>query len=577
MQLPRCFVNAGRFLLLSVAFLAGWTGESRSADLAGDWDTVIQSARRPWVFLLHFEARDGGWSGVLRVRGLPEFSLSDVRVDDARVTFLFPPELDAMKFEGTRTGDEIVGQVMEGGEPTVTRLSRVLALPAPRNAIEAWQQDLDFAAQRMLSYDRSFSTDARRQFGEALAHLKEELPRRSEAEILVALSRAVALADNAHTWMRFASTRNGSLSTIFPIRICWFHDGPFIVRAAPRYARALRCRVVAVDGHDIAEVRRQVDTLFSGNHSWADYVSPLYLVKPDLLLGLGLIQNAKQAVYTFEQPDGVRFDLTVDAESVDRSTFAMESWQELSPFTVTGTPPWSTALSASATATAHTAAATGGEAAEVTEGSAPGAPLYLQHPAEPYWFELLPRDRLLYLQYNRATDADEGPSFSQFADSLLAFTRANPIDNVVIDLRLNSGGDLNVGRAFFEALAQDSALNRAEHLFVITGICTFSAGLYHAAQLKQLTHATFVGEPVGDRLDYWAEGGQIVLPNSGVVIDYSNGFHRYSGRPYPEHQPYYEELNVGSLDPDLSVPLSSSDYFAGRDPVLTAIQLRLER
>ena len=95
--------------------------------------------------------------------------------------------------------------------------------------------------------------------------------------------------------------------------------------------------------------------------------------------------------------------------------------------------------------------------------------------------------------------------------------------------------------------------------------------------MKQFSPAIFVGEPVGDRLDYWAEGGPIVLPNSGVVIWYSNGFHRYSQIDYPANQPYYEELSIPALVPDIPAPLSSADYLAGRDPALEAIRSRLPK
>jgi len=142
----------------------------------------------------------------------------------------------------------------------------------------------------------------------------------------------------------------------------------------------------------------------------------------------------------------------------------------------------------------------------------------------------------------------------------------------VVDLRLNSGGDLDIAQAFMKNLGDNPRINRRGQLFVIIGRCTFSAGLYHAAQLKQFTEATFVGEPVGDHLDFWAEGGELVLPNSHAVICYANGFHRYSTVDYPEYQPYYEELRIASLAPDVPTPLSSEDYFSGRDPALEAIE-----
>jgi hypothetical protein len=84
-----------------------------------------------------------------------------------------------------------------------------------------------------------------------------------------------------------------------------------------------------------------------------------------------------------------------------------------------------------------------------------------------------------------------------------------------------------------------------------------------------------VGEPVGDRLDYWAEGGEIVLPNSRARICYANGFHRYSTADYPEHLPYYAELRISSLVPDILTATRSEDYFSGRDPALEAILARV--
>ena len=235
---------------------------------------------------------------------------------------------------------------------------------------------------------------------------------------------------------------------------------------------------------------------------------------------------------------------------MDRSAVPDESWQELSPLVATGKPPWACAIPA----------------------DADSLPLYLRHPRQPYWLEFRPASGFLYFQFNRSTDAEAGRSFREFGDSLVALADQQPVRNVVVDLRFNSGGDLGVAKAFMKSLGANQRINRQGRLFVIVGHCTFSAGLYHAAQLKQFTRAIFVGESVGDRLDFWAEGGELVLPNSHA-ISYSNGFHRYSTKDYPEHRPYYEELSIPSLQPDVPAPLSSGDYFSGRDPALEAILL----
>ncbi|PYQ10828.1 MAG: hypothetical protein DMH00_09850, partial [Acidobacteria bacterium] len=192
------------------------------------------------------------------------------------------------------------------------------------------------------------------------------------------------------------------------------------------------------------------------------------------------------------------------------------------------------------------------------------------------WFEFLPDSGLLYFQFNRSDNAEKGPSLEEFGASLLAFAGQHPVRGVIVDLRLNSGGNLEVAKDFIRRLGDNDTINRRGRLFVVIGHCTFSAGLYHAAQLKQFTQAIFVGDTVGDALDYWAEGGEIVLPNSLAVINYSNGFHRYSGKAYPDRQPYYEELSIQRLTPDIPAPTRSKDYFSGRDPAVEAIEAAIK-
>jgi hypothetical protein len=553
--------HAGALLVVS-AVLAGAASSAPTAPTAptrkaleGDWETVIVSPKRPWIFLVRLNAGGLGWTGTMSVRGFPDLPLRDIRMESTHVHFQFPTELDSIVFDGTLINGEIVGHVVEGADETPTRLTRVVPLPAPKNRLEAWQQDLDYARSHLLAYDRSFAPRTRESFEQAVTQLRRELSRKNDAEILVALAHAVALVDNAHTRLRLDPTRQGTFATTLPIRMWWFSNGPYVVRAAAAYRRALRCRVVAIEGHPLSEVRTKVASLFAGNAAWADYLSPIYLTNPDVLYGLGLIRTRKEASFTFEEFGGARFNLSIASVSVDRDAMPDEAWQELSPLTLTGKPPWATALAANAAA----------------------LPLYLRHPDRPYWFEYSPESSRLYIQFNHADDAPTGPSFASFGASVLAFAANHAVREVVLDLRLNSGGNLDVAQAFMKNLGRDRRIDRAGRLFVVVGPCTFSAGLYHAAQLKQYTHAIFVGEAVGDRLDYWAEGGTIVLPNSQAVLDYANGFHRYSERDYPERQPYYEELRIPSLVPDIAAPMTSVEYFAGRDPALAAIDVRLRR
>jgi hypothetical protein len=138
----------------------------------------------------------------------------------------------------------------------------------------------------------------------------------------------------------------------------------------------------------------------------------------------------------------------------------------------------------------------------------------------------------------------------------------------VVDLRFNTGGNLDLATPLMKNL-QDKLTGK--RVFVITGRATFSAGISHTAQWKQWG-AKIVGEPVGDELDTWSEGGNVELPNSKLTVHYTNGFHGYSKREYPERKPYFLDLDVDTLEPDVRVEPTWTDYVSGRDPVMEWIE-----
>jgi hypothetical protein len=109
-------------------------------------------------------------------------------------------------------------------------------------------------------------------------------------------------------------------------------------------------------------------------------------------------------------------------------------------------------------------------------------------------------------------------------------------------------------------------------LYVITGVATFSAGLTHLAQLRQFGRATIVGEGPGEGMEFWAEGGNLVMPNSRLTLHFADRVHSYGLRKTGPRSPYLDtELFADRLTPDVRVRMTSRDYFAGRDPALEAV------
>ena len=173
---------------------------------------------------------------------------------------------------------------------------------------------------------------------------------------------------------------------------------------------------------------------------------------------------------------------------------------------------------------------------------------------------------MIYVQYNRSEEMSSEP-MTDFIRRITSILDEHQVKGFIVDVRFNTGGDLGVGRPLVEKLAP-----RLQNtpVVVITGRATFSAGISHTAQWKQFANASIVGEPVGDNIDLWGEGGNIVLPNSKLTVHYANGFHRYSQKDYPAFKPYFAELNVATLQPSVLIEPTWNQYIAGEDPVLQA-------
>ena len=530
---------AGTLSCVLLATVACGTPATPAVDVEGDWEGMVDMPGRPVLLRVHLARQEGGWEGTAEVPGAGTVPLTQIRVDPPRVEFVLPLE-GGIRFDGQTEGAVVAGQVQQGESTALFRLEKEPVLPPPTDRAEAWLQDLEIAERKFLAYDRSLSDAARDEARRRLRALGASAADRSDDELIVELARIVALSGNAHT--RLYLLRNRSALRRLPIRVWWFGDGLYVVRAKASAREALGRKVLAIGGHDPEAARSAVATLFAGNESWTAYKSTYFLTSPEVLHGLDLVSDPERVVLTYEGDDGRRHELELHPLPLDRQAASTEAWWDLSPGHAPG--DW-------------------------LVPSLPETPLFLRHPERPYWIDTLEDTGVVYVHFSRTRRA-EGP---ELLDLVTASADQPPARALVLDLRWNTGGDNTIAKPFLEWVAR-SGFNAPDRLFVITGRATFSAGLYSAAWLAQHTEAVFVGEPVGDVLDYWSEGGNIQLPHSGLTVHFANGFHGYSTRSYPEREPFFEDLSVESLEPELPVSLTFADWRAGLDPALEAIAER---
>jgi mRNA-degrading endonuclease toxin of MazEF toxin-antitoxin module len=531
-------MKAPAVIVLALTLLPAAAG---AQDLAGTWEGEIQDPRRPLVVSADFAQRAATLSGsrdAVDIRALA--SKGDA------IRFEFVEHGQTFRFEGRRHGRRIRGHVDVAPDDKRYSfwLERLPERAAPRHRTEAWRQDLDVVATRFLRHDRSFSRAEQAAARTRLARLAASVSRRSDAQVMVELGRILALAGNAHT--RLFLVRHRTEVRRLPIRVWWFRDELRVVRATARHRDLLGCRIARIGSMTASAAAGRVRGIKAGNATWQLYLSQYFLTSPDILAAVGVLADAERVPLDVECRGGSR---AVDLSPLPlvRRSDQVEAWWDLVP--------------------AYPHPQSDLEPALARER----APRYLRNAHRNYWFTYVPEQRAIYFQYNRSREMPDIP-MAKFAASLVRAVDTHRPAAFVVDLRFNTGGDLTIATPMVHQLARRL---RGVPVFVLTGRATFSAGISHAVQWMQLAGATLVGERVGDELDTWSEGGDLVLPNSRLTLHYANAFHSYSRREFPQFRPYMFDMGVDSLEPAVRVSLSWADYVAGRDPVYDAVAARI--
>ena len=141
----------------------------------------------PWVIKLDFDRR----IATVDQASTPAL-LHDIDVQDGEVFFSLSSDSELTTFGGRI----LVGQVLRGGIEVPASLRLLSKLPKPSSREEAWEHA---AQDRFLPYDRSFDLPARSEFVRAIEDIRKSLSKVTDPQVIVGLSRAVALSHNAHT------------------------------------------------------------------------------------------------------------------------------------------------------------------------------------------------------------------------------------------------------------------------------------------------------------------------------------------------------------------------------------------
>jgi hypothetical protein len=298
-----------------------------------------------------------------------------------------------------------------------------------------------------------------------------------------------------------------------PLEFYWYSDGLAVTGASQEYADALGARVVKIGDSTPGQLLPKLAYIAYENDLWLRSTAAQYLRQSAFLRHLNLLGSDKRIVFTLEKPGQPPFTLAVALPD--------------------GVP----------------------QLVSFTDALHVPVPLYLSNPDKDYWYHYLEDSKTLYIEYNHCAN-DPAQPFSDFAKQVLAEADSHTIRRVVLDLRLNGGGNSSILAPLEKGL--EIRRKAIGHLYVLIGPKTFSSAMMNASDLHRHLKAALVGEPTGDGMNTYGEVRGVLLPNFKTGVAYTTKF--------------FGDKNAAPAipQPGIYAPRTLASDLAGRDPALEA-------
>lgn len=394
-----------------------------------------------------------------------------------------------------------------------------------------WQEDLDFLQQTVhRDYPFLFKKVKPAAFDAEVAQLRQAIPTMAAHEVMVGLSRLVSSFQYGHTQLPLASyhSEHPLYFQRLPYNLYAFSGGIYVQGTHERYASALGARVLQIGALPIEEALRAVRPVVPAeNDQYFRAYGLAYLALPEVLHATGVTARLDAPVKLLLEKDG--------------RTFA----QDFSPMDIAAFPGSYGLYEAG-----------DGWLDARKEGE---LPLWRSQLDRIYFYEYLPEHKTVYVRHSQIQDEEE--AIPEFFARVFDFIEANEVERLILDVRLNGGGNNYKNKAIIQQILRSERINQPGHLFVILGRRTFSAAQNLVNELHNYTEAIFVGEPTSENINFYGDNRRVDLPNSKLPVFLS--FAWWQDKPQWENQEW--------LAPHLAVEMSFADYRDNRDPALETV------
>lgn len=389
-----------------------------------------------------------------------------------------------------------------------------------------WQEDLKFL-QETVHNDYSFllKKTTASEFDKTVEKLHRDIPNLQEHEIVIGLARLVASFKYGHTTLGFRYQPYAFHQ--LPINLYQFNDGVFIQGAHKDYEKALGARVVAVGGVSIEEALKAIYPVVPAeNDQYFKAYAGIYLSSPEVLHAQGIIKKYSDTVQFTLEKNGKTF--TQSFKSLPKGERVPTSYGLIQQDSI-----WLDSRNQDTT------------------------PHYLKNLDKIYYYEYLAEQKTVYVRHSQIQD-DPSEDIPTFYNRVFNFIETNDVERLVIDVRLNGGGNNYKNKPIITGILKSKKIDKIGNLFVIIGRRTFSACQNLVNEMSNYTNAIFIGEPTSENINFYGDNNRVELPNSKIPA--------YLSFAWWQDKPQWEGGDW--LAPHIAVEIGSEDYMLNRDPVL---------
>jgi len=393
-----------------------------------------------------------------------------------------------------------------------------------------WQEDLDLIVTDIdTKHQMPWWRISRVDFMEEVDQLRAAMPNMTGDECMLGLMRIVALLDDGHSNVLPISADVDSIP-IFPVRFNLFEEGFYVTAIDAQWASAVGRKVVRIGSVPTDEALEMIGEVASGDNRFSRQQTIQFMVSiPGIMQPLGLCEPDGGLLITTVADGGAEETIIVRAVDEPLNSGVFDSMDEVP----------------------------GENGVRMRDMDSSPQILAYQDLDTNYWYRRLASDDVMYVQFQKVQNG-EGETFAEFVERLFADLDANPPRRIVLDMRLNGGGNNQLLQPLIHGFIRRPEMTETGRLVVLISRQTFSAAMNACAWLERHVSPVYIGEPSGASPNHPGDNRQVSGLNSKLMA-------RISRMWWQNVQPWDRREFIA---PDFSVAVRADDYMAHRDPAL---------